>query len=109
MVRPAGNFSSQEAPSTSGISTAINAIMVSEMPSTPRVKLIPNVGIQSTLNTSWKGTTTWSAAVPMVDRYATQSAITTTSSASEKVSATSLTVFTGAPDMAARTTAPAIG
>ena len=68
MVRPAGSFSSQEAPSTIGISTAISAIMVSEMPSTPRVKLIPNDGIQSTLKTSWNGTTTWSAAVPMDER-----------------------------------------
>ena len=58
MVRPAGSFSSQEAPSTIGISTAISAIIVSEMPSTPSEKLIPNDGIQSTENTSRNGTAT---------------------------------------------------
>ena len=68
MVRPTGSFSSQEAPSTIGISTAISAIMVSEMPSTPRVKLTPKDGIQSTLKTSWNGTSSCSAAVPMADR-----------------------------------------
>ena len=68
MVRPAGSFSSQEAPSTIGISTAISAIIVSEMPSTPRVKLIPNDGIQSTEKTSWNGTSTCSAPVPIADR-----------------------------------------
>ena len=55
MVRPAGSFSSQEAPSTIGTSTAISAIMVSEMPSTPSVKLIPKNGIQSKVNVSPNG------------------------------------------------------
>ncbi len=55
MVRPAGSFSSQEAPSTIGTSTAISAIIVSEMPSTPREKLTPNDGIQSTEKTCLNG------------------------------------------------------
>ena len=56
MVRPAGSFSSQEAPSTIGISTAISAIMVSEMPSTPRREVDAEDGIQSTEKVSRNGT-----------------------------------------------------
>ena len=47
MVRPAGSFSSQEAPITIGTSTAISAIMTSEMPSTPSENDTPNDGIHS--------------------------------------------------------------
>ncbi len=55
MVRPAGSFSSQDAPITIGTSTAISAIITSEMPSTPSENDTPNDGIHSQFTTAWKG------------------------------------------------------
>ena len=53
MVRPAGSFSSQEAPSTMGNSRAISAIITSATPSIPTLKLSPIAGIQSTRVSNW--------------------------------------------------------
>ena len=53
LLRPAGNSPSmlpcvQQYSSTIGTSTATSAIITSAMPSTPRAKCAPKVGIQST-------------------------------------------------------------
>ena len=53
-MRPSGSFSSQENSISPGTRNAVSAIMTSAMPSIPSANWVPNAGIHSRTNSSWK-------------------------------------------------------